>query len=225
MRDSFLIVPKTVPEDDSKGVGTSTVAAINIHSGKVVEYDLKLPAAFKGKIAPLGSRRPRLALVGNKINARFGMLSTIYQYDIPSRKTSIFSLKSKQQAEAITLTPYISFNQMMGNKGEKNNFEIAGYQNLLYDPYQQVYCSIFIGGIAMINENTGQKNDYDDKPISIIIADQEFNYLGETPLKEHQHFRNFMVTRDGLIISNAHFKNPNDGEDVLSFTLYKLDCE
>ncbi len=225
MRDSFLIVPKTVSEDDLKAVGTSTVAAINIHSGKVVEYDLKFPAAFAGKIAPLGSRRPRLALVENTINVRFGMLSTIYQYDIPSRKISIFSLKSKHQAKAITLTPYVNFNQMMDKEGEKNDFEIASYQNLVYDPYQQVYYSIFVNGIAMINENTGQKNDLDDKPISIIIADRNFNYLGETLLKEHQHFRNFLATRDGLIISNAHFKNPNNKEDVLSFTLYKLDCE
>ncbi|GAB4110699.1 MAG: hypothetical protein OHK0057_31880 [Thermoflexibacter sp.] len=221
LRDSFLIVPKLKPVTPMEMVGTNVIAGINIYTGKVIEYELKLPPAFEKKQAPIGSYLPSFALLNDKINVRFGLLSTIYQYDIKTEQTTVIPLKSKFQEQAITLSEYSDFIKMASEVGEKEDIEKASYQNLMYDSYRQVYYSVFFEGIDMINKASGKKNSYDDKPISIIIADKDFRYLGEKRLGVG-YFRNFLVTKDGLLVSNAHPKNPHYQEDVLSFTLFKL---
>jgi hypothetical protein len=45
--------------------------------------------------------------------------------------------------------------------------------------------------------------------------------MGEKRLDGY-YFRSFLATKDGLLVSNAHNKNPHNKEDVLSFTLFKL---
>jgi len=219
--DSLLILPKMKTKPPMEMVGINTMAGLNMYTGKVIEYGLKLPAAFKEKQAPIGQESPHFALVGDKISVRFGLLSVIYQYDIKSKQTTIFPLKSKHQKQAITLSDYVDYRKMVAEVSEKEDYEKSSYQKLLYDQYRGVYYSIFVEGIPLINEKTGLKNDYEDRPISIIIADKDFNYMGEKRLEKH-YFRNFLVTKDGLLVSNAHLKNPHNKEDMLSFTLFKL---
>jgi hypothetical protein len=221
LKDSFLIIPKLKPVTPMEMVGTNVMAGINIYTGRVIEYKLKLPSAFKQKQAPIGSYLPNFALLNNKINVRFGLLSAIYQYDIQTEETVVIPLKSKFQEHPITLSEYTDFVKMASEVGEREDIEKASYHNLIYDSYQQVYYSVFFNEIEMINKVSGEKNSYDDKPISIIIADKDFRYMGEKRLGVG-YFRNFLVTKDGLLVSNAHPKNPHYQEDMLSFTLFKL---
>jgi hypothetical protein len=221
VNDSMLIVSKMKAIPPMSLVGMNTMVGLNIYTGNATEYGPQLPIAFKEKQAPVGKESPLFALVEDKINVRFGLLSVIYQYNIKTKQTTIFPLKSKYQTQAITLSDYTDYKEMVTEVGEKQDYEKSGYQKLMYDPYREVYYSVFVEGIPLIDEKTGKKNDYEDRPISIIIADKDFRYLGETRLGVG-YFRNFLVTKDGLLVSNAHPKNPHYQEDVLSFTLFKL---
>ncbi|SFF08913.1 DUF4221 family protein [Thermoflexibacter ruber] len=220
-RDSMLIVSKMKIKPPMSLVGINTMCGINIHTGKVTEYGPRLPIAFKEKQAPVGKESPLFALVDNKINVRFGLLSVIYQYNMETEGMKVIPLKSKFQKQPITLSEYTDFVNMVHEVGEKQDYEKSSYQKLMYDPYREVFYSVFVEGIPLIDEKTGKKNDYEDRPISIIIADKDFRYLGEKYLGVG-YFRNFLVTKDGLLVSNAHSKNPHYQEDVLSFTLFKL---
>jgi hypothetical protein len=221
LKDDSIFVSKMKKKPSIEMVGMNTISGFNIYDGKFVEFGPKLPVAFEQRIAPVGGESPHFALVGTTISVRFGLLSVIYQYDMKSNQTAIFPLKSKYQKQAITLSDYTNHQNMVLEVGEKQDYEKSSYQKLMYDPYREVYYSIFVEGIPLFDEKTGKKNDYEDRPISIIIADKDFRYMGEKRLGVG-YFRNFLVTKDGLLVSNAHPKNPHYQEDMLSFTLFKL---
>jgi Domain of unknown function (DUF4221) len=225
LQDSFLLSGRGKRKPFTEFVGVNTAVGINIYTGRIKELGPPLPNAYAGQLASTSGTRMCMATVGNVINMRYSLLSVIYQFDPKTGQTRVFPLKSKAHTQANTLTGYTDLTKMMREVNERLDFELPTYQNLLYDPGHKLFYSVFVHAIPMKNEQTGQLNEYDDKPISIIIADEQFRYLGETRLPHQTHFRNFLVTKYGLLVSNAHFKNPQKRENVMSFSIFKPDCK
>ncbi len=104
---------------------------------------------------------------------------------------------------------------------EDEQLPLDYYFQLLYNEEEELYYVVALDGIEVINPITGEPNTPDDRPLTIIIMDKNFHHAGEITLPKKTHYRNVMMARDGLLVSNAHPKNPNNDEEILSFTLYK----
>ena len=72
------------------------------------------------------------------------------------------------------------------------------YTAILYDPYQKMYYRFMLQGIPGAGMNTQLKQ----KPIVVIIMDEQFNYLGETVIgtAETWNWENSFVTSEGLVM-------------------------
>jgi hypothetical protein len=72
------------------------------------------------------------------------------------------------------------------------------YAAIKYDPYRRVYYRFLRQGIP--NATAQTRNE--EKPIAVIIMDEDFNYLGETLIGtgEQWYWQNSFVTREGLNI-------------------------
>lgn len=83
------------------------------------------------------------------------------------------------------------------------------YGAILYDKYRKVYYRFLRRAV----KESDNKFNLKDKPIAVIVYDNQFNYLGETdlgPAKEC-HWENSFVTKEGL---NIEWVNPNDIEEA-----------
>jgi len=100
----------------------------------------------------------------------------------------------------------------------------AWYNNLLYDPYREVYYRIAYppstldkGVRPMELVQFGRKN------FSIIILDKDFRILGETLFPDNTYNPKIMLIRlEGLYISDSHYLNPRFNDDILSFRKFEL---
>lgn len=150
----------------------------------------------------------------NRSVMRFQLLPAVFEINEKSGSVNSYVLRSEIH-DRIFPEAYFMENE--------NQEFLPMYYNLLYDQYNMVYYSPFLG--ARDDEDFdiyGNRNRFDDKPMSFIIADSSFNYRGEITLPNFKYFRSFLVTKDGLLVSNAHPKNPENKEDYMSFTLFKL---
>lgn len=102
--------------------------------------------------------------------------------------------------------------------------EVPLYGNLIYDPYREVYYRVAYPETEIESqENFGDIWQFGRKVFSIIILDKEFNVIGETLFPEYIYISTLMfVRKDGLYISNSHYKNPDFNEDILSFKKFEL---
>ncbi|WP_027001419.1 DUF4221 family protein [Hugenholtzia roseola] len=107
------------------------------------------------------------------------------------------------------------------NHHEKHYLENPSFRYLLADKYNRVYYRFAYQAIEETNAE-GKKQNWDDKPCSIIILDEEYNIVGETLLPKKIYSRNHFITQEGLWLSEGHYRNPDLDEDNLSFRLFKL---
>lgn len=90
------------------------------------------------------------------------------------------------------------------------------YGAILYDSYRKMYYRFLLQGIPNATVNSVKE----EKPISIIIMDDKFNYLGETIIGTGKtwNWRNTFVTKEGLNIEYLDDKDIN--EDYLIFKIF-----
>lgn len=87
------------------------------------------------------------------------------------------------------------------------------YGAILYDPYREVYYRFLLQGIPQATIRTSKE----EKPVTIIIMDKEFNYIGETTLitGKEWNWNNSFITSEGLTIE--YLDNNDSSEDYLIF--------
>lgn len=97
------------------------------------------------------------------------------------------------------------------------------FGKILADPFRKVYYRFAFQKYDNSEKVlTGMMESY--KPCSVIILNEKFDKIGETILPLNKHFiTNAFVGKNGLYISNAHPKNPDNDENKLSFTCYALE--
>jgi hypothetical protein len=97
------------------------------------------------------------------------------------------------------------------------------YPTLVYDNYRKVYYRL----AWLAHDDTSILDDivriYVEKPLKIIILDENLVKIGETNLPANRYFSfQCFLGPEGLYLSDAHPDNPEIQEDRLSFTLLKL---
>ncbi len=95
--------------------------------------------------------------------------------------------------------------------------ERPSYSYIIYDKYRKLYYRIAELPIDKFDPNGGIKTTV--KETSIIILDENFNYLGETRMKSMYSPRSFFITEEGLGFVK-YIKN--GGEDEAFFDLFKI---
>jgi hypothetical protein len=96
------------------------------------------------------------------------------------------------------------------------------YKSILWDPYRKVYYRFAERGVELKDVN-GQFNTWNDKLVSVIILNEDFEILGETDLPQSKYrISNSFVGKEGLYISTSNEKNPDYSEDIMSFDIYEL---
>lgn len=89
------------------------------------------------------------------------------------------------------------------------------YRAIIYDKYKNIYYRIIEH--PWINYNPNERPW--KKPLSIIIYDSNFQFLGETKLAEEYNLsaNNFIITKEGLLI-----RKETNNEDEIKYTVFKL---
>lgn len=92
------------------------------------------------------------------------------------------------------------------------------YAALLYDPFRKVYYRYLQRGLP----DADMKTPIDRKPLTIIVMDDQFRYLGETEIGTGQEWNwtNSFVTAEGLNIEHIGVEPEDD--DYLTFGLFNL---
>jgi len=113
-------------------------------------------------------------------------------------------------------TPYNDVSDM-----RSNNITSTMYGGIFYDKYRRLYYRIVTGGVEEPNQPDKFMETYDEKPLSVIILNSNFEKIGETvlPSKTHDPL-GVCVGPEGLYISNSNLFNPNLKENILSFSIY-----
>lgn len=91
------------------------------------------------------------------------------------------------------------------------------YGAIKYDKYQKVYYRFLRKAMPNAPDNTPWKA----KPVTVIIMDENFNYLGEQSIGtgEKWHLENAFVTSEGL---NIEYVANGLNEDQLVFKIFNL---
>lgn len=89
------------------------------------------------------------------------------------------------------------------------------YSSILYDKYRDVYYRLALLPVDELNANYEEKNP-PLKPISLVVFDKNFNYLGERLLEKNKYWpKTAFVSKDGL---NIQQRTSNDA--TVDFSLF-----
>jgi hypothetical protein len=104
--------------------------------------------------------------------------------------------------------------------------ENSFYGPLLHDPYRKVfYRFVHLGDEVQKGEDLAKRGKFPPL-VSIMVLDGDFKVLGEVKLPRRRFATtNAFVARAGLYLSESHPDNPAVKENILSFTLIKLEAK
>ena len=96
------------------------------------------------------------------------------------------------------------------------------YTAILHDPYRHVYYRFMWQGIPDATVKTSWK----EKPMIVIIMDEQFNYMGETVIGtgEEWNWQNSLVTPEGLMMEYIDLDMDSEEEYLIlkTFTVEKI---
>lgn len=92
------------------------------------------------------------------------------------------------------------------------------YAAIIHDPYRKVYYRYLLHGLP----GATLKTPIDSKPLTIVVMDEQFRYLGESEIGTGQewNWKNSFVTKEGLNIERIGTEPEDD--DYLTFWLFNL---
>ncbi len=161
---------------------------------------------------------PELHPDGDKLIFSFPISHNLYlaKVDSNSYETVFAGSNFAGTIYSINRQPNKASNEVIMSHYIKHDF----YSAIKYDKFRKVYYRILLKGIP----NATKRSKWKDKPIAIIIMDEDFKYLGETVIGNMNdwNWENTFVTKEGLNIEYIE----KDFEEVYLtlkiFTLKKL---
>lgn len=199
--------------------GHKTLTKYHLVTNEYEEFGAPYPLEFKDAIYT-GSVPYFTFGHSNTVTVRFGSLPQLYNYNVKTKQTSVHPARSIYQKTEIE--PDRTAQKPSDVDYDFHEFRQDSYGGVFYDRFAHVYYSIFLHGMPIL-DSAGNKNSYENKPVSIMIFDEDFEFLGEHLLKEKTYFwRNIIPTKRGLLIPTSHPDNTNSNARVLQFAIFKL---
>lgn len=155
----------------------------------------------------------------------------VYSYDTEDSLVMLSADFSKRQSYTaksryIDKVKVVYLKDVDMNIALKRNCEIAGYGNIVYDKYRQVYYRFAHPDEELDDEDAYYMDilHWGRKQFSIIILDKDLNVIGETLFPAYTYNSMlYFVAEDGLYLSATHFKRPDFDENVLRFQKMELE--
>jgi hypothetical protein len=226
---SHLLAPFTVvgndafvsymtPGDNRLQVGHKTMVRFNLSTGAFEEFGTEYPTVFNKYLyrnyIPMYAFGP-----DNNIVVRHGSLPEVFNYAIETDSTTAFPMRSKLQYKEIVPNSEVAEFKDMDEDFE--DLSQPNYLGVYYDRFNELYYSVYHDGIPVFDSDS-LKNQFDDKPMSIIVFNRKFEYLGEVQLAENKYLWSVIPTSLGLLISTSHRKNPEAKDDILQFEIFDI---
>lgn len=97
------------------------------------------------------------------------------------------------------------------------------YKDIIYDPHRAVYYRMVYLPAEPLDDLTGERISEDDKPVIILILDEDFREIGQYRLPPKTYFAQvWFLDEAGLWVSRMHLKNPEYEEGAMVFQLLEL---
>jgi hypothetical protein len=209
-----LIVPLRDFRDPSMFNDTFLEMKVDFRAEELSFLPIGYPESYKDHTWSMSHAIPsRIMNDKHEFVYSFGIEPNIYVYDIEG---NLILTKYAASEMAEVIEPFDK-----SSPASKENLmyllENTFYSDIFYDKYRKVYYR-FVK--HPIKEETIM---WEDKPISIVILDENYDKIGETLLPRNLYYaRDIFVSKSGLMISNNHQKNPDIDENFMSFTRFDL---
>jgi len=148
----------------------------------------------------------------------FAVSDSIYTFDPATGKQKAFYAASRYVDE-----PILPMSKPDNAHDLEYALETPYYHAVIYDEYRDVYYRFVRHSIPFKDEITGERHEFYEKPISIIVLDKNMKIIGETKLAEHLFLDYiYYVTDRGLYISTGNPGNEELAEDKAGFIGFTL---
>jgi hypothetical protein len=108
------------------------------------------------------------------------------------------------------------------NRKFRHMYQVPFYHQVIFDPYRNYFYRFFSKSLPLKNED-GTYNSWGDKELILMVFNSKFELLEEVKLGKHKYSTTkSFVTKDGLFISNSHYKNSNYDKKSIRFNLFKF---
>jgi len=202
-----------------------TLVSYNLLARESNILELKFPDIYKRSIHPPEFLYYYRCIGKNgQIVISFPLSDELVVYE-SINNAQVASYPAKSAAFPNDAIPYltsISSSNFETNR-DKNLVEASVYSNILYDKYRNVYYRFAHIGLPYFDESAGKNNTYRDKATSIIVLDEKFRKVGETPIKAKSILESLpFVLPDGLYIAEVNSNNEDMNEKLISFSKFAL---
>lgn len=196
--------------EDPQFYQESKLAVVNLKEKKITPLNVFYPQQYISEYYPFN--KLLLTKNGDDIVYSFSSSTTIYKYNLVTKKNAEFILESEDipsvapfrgtQYDDAALKSYISTNSV--------------YLSLTYDNYSDKYYLFHYGPFPLnISGNEG-KSGY----LFVTVLDENFKPLSTTNLKWDYQRYGSVFTPDGLMMYK-----PSNNEDLTDYTFLKFSCD
>ncbi len=144
--------------------------------------------------------QPNISVYKDLLIYNFPIESNIYTYNFCTGDIRKFGAKS-------------SFSENLGEpfQGEQDEsmhlLKNVIFLKTIYDPYKNLFYRLHWGNCEIMKNST-EFNALFDKPLYLMVFDQDFNLLKEVELENYKYLPyGYFVTEEGLFISTGHPMN------------------
>lgn len=169
-------------------------------------------------------------VVGNQISRVYNNAGEI-TYSFPMNDTLfVYDLEGYLQKKACAASRYFeSFPPKPISQEEEDNpekliafvIQVERYISIIYDPFLDRYYRI-VKHRQPLESSSGNKNNAEDAPWSIIVLDAHLNILHEQKFSPGLYdFNDIIVTKEGVLVRNNYYHSKQK-RDVIEYTLLKI---
>lgn len=196
------------------------VASVEIGSNQVQWENIFYPAMLLDIPIHGMSNRIYSTRKDDKLIISFLFSHEIQIFDTQTKAKEYTELKSKYEIDLV------SKNAERTPQGASELVETNYiYSQILYDPYRKLFYRTVLHPAPSYDGIPQRRTKAEDpRAFSIIIADENFNKLGEVDFPGSKYFYQcWFVGPKGLHISTNNLNNPDMSEDWLSFDIFEVE--
>ena len=207
-------------ETRSTLISRPMVASVEIGSNQVQWENIFYPPMLLNMPIHGMSNRIYSTRKDDKLIISFLFSHEIQIFDPQTKEKEYTELKSKYEIDLV------SKNAERTPQGASELVETNYiYSQIIYDPYRKLfYRTVLHPAVSYDGIPQRRTAAEDPRGFSIIIADENFNKLGEVDFPGSKYFyQAWFVGPEGLYISTNNLNNPDMSEDWLSFDIFAVE--
>jgi hypothetical protein len=186
-----------------------------------VDYSYRYPSAFEA-LGPLPARlhiaRRAYHPARQELIYSFSALPELYIKNLATGRERVVPMAGS--SHAVRLPPPAQADFQDSHRYYMSN---TIFKDIIYDPYREVYYRMIYLPVEPLDELTGERTSEDDKPVVILILDEDYQQIGQYPLPPKTYYEQaWFLDQTGLWLSRMHLENPDYEEGKMVFQLLEL---